>query len=241
MNETTKYIVSLANFFKIKLGVTLVEVYKLGSLAHGGFSHIYSDLDVGLLLNCPNPPEGMAGLISEAKELDLTYGRKLSVFWGNPEHEWGRLPVLDRIDLLDHGVPLLNNHKPIFKRPDTNDIHQALLQSIEKSWKPRITELAQLTELEAKDRKPYVRCLLYPARMIYSWDCLKIDSNDKAVEYLHEVKPSGLDLHPIKLALECRYDRYTPEKIISERIDLNKQFETTISYISNSKYSGVYK
>ena len=45
---------------------SLVEAYKLGSLAHGGFSNIYSDIDVGLLLNCTRrPPDGE--LIAEAK------------------------------------------------------------------------------------------------------------------------------------------------------------------------------
>jgi predicted nucleotidyltransferase len=34
----------------------VVEVYTLGSLAHGGFSQIYSDIDVGVILSCPNPP-----------------------------------------------------------------------------------------------------------------------------------------------------------------------------------------
>ena len=94
-----------------KLGPSLVEVYKIGSLAHGGFSQIYSDIDVGLILSCPNPPSDMDRMIAEVKALDDKYGKKLSIFWGNPEYGWGRLPVLDRLDLLDHGVPLLNNHR----------------------------------------------------------------------------------------------------------------------------------
>jgi hypothetical protein len=41
-----------------------------------------------------------------------------------------------------------------------------------------------------------------------------------------------LDLHPVELALECRHDRVTPEEIFSEKVDLNNQFDKTISYIS---------
>ncbi|MBI3000828.1 MAG: hypothetical protein HYY46_20620 [Deltaproteobacteria bacterium] len=94
------------------------------------------------------------------------------------------------------------------------------------------TALSLLPELEPKDRKRYIRCLLYPARLVYTWDCLEINSNDRAVEYLREVKPSGLDLHPIELALECRHDRLTAEEIFAEKVDLNNQFDKTISYIS---------
>jgi predicted nucleotidyltransferase len=107
----------VADYYSSALGAVLVEVYKLGSLAHGGFSRIYSDIDVGLLLNSSEPPDRMTDLIAEAKLLDAEYGKKLSVFWGNPDFTWGRLPNLDRLDLLDHGVPLLTGYKPNFRRP----------------------------------------------------------------------------------------------------------------------------
>ena len=232
MNEITDYVGRVAKFFKLQLGASLTDVYKLGSLAHGGFSQIYSDIDIGLLLSSTNPPEDMERIISEAREMETQMGKRLSVFWANPVYHWGRLPVLDRIDLLDHGVPLLNNNKANFKRPDKADIHRSLLESVEKSWKPRAKELSRLAELEPKNYKPYVRSLLYPARLIYSWDRLQITSNDTAVEYLHEIKPPGLDLHPIELALECRYDRCTPEKIFSEEINLENQLQNAMSYIS---------
>lgn len=232
MNEITDYVASVAKFFKLQLGASLTDVYKLGSLAHGGFSQIYSDIDIGLLLSSTNPPEEMDRMISEAKQMEPQMGKRLSVFWANPVYDWGRLPVLDRIDLLDHGVLLLTNNKANFKRPDKADIHRALLKSVERSWKPRANELSRLAELEPKNYKPYVRSLLYPARLIYSWDCLQITSNDKAVEYLREIKPPGLDLHPIELALECRYDRCTPEKIFSEDVNLENQLQNAILYIS---------
>ncbi len=232
LNEITDYVASVAKFFKLQLGASLTDVYKLGSLAHGGFSQIYSDIDIGLLLSSTNPPEEMARIISEAKEMDPQLGKRLSVFWANPVYDWGRLPVLDRIDLLDHGVPLLTNNKANFKRPEKADIHRSLLESVERSWKPRAKELSRLAELESKNYKPYGRSLLYPARLIYSWDRLQITSNDTAVEYLRKIKPPGLDLHPIELALECRYDRCTPEKIFSEKVDLENHLQNAISYVS---------
>src|SRR5215510_1861810 len=177
-----RYVEQVAGHFKSELGPNLVEVYRLGSLAHGGFSNIYSDIDVGLLLNSVGPPDRMSDLIAEAKILDSDYGKKLSIFWGNPEFTWGRLPMIDRIDMLDHGMPLLHGIKPTFRRPSKDEIHNEQLQSIERSWKSRLPQLNSLTRLEPKDRKPYIRAILYAARLIYTWDNLVVGSNDRAVE-----------------------------------------------------------
>jgi hypothetical protein len=232
MNQIAEYVARVAEHFRSELGSSLVEVYKLGSLAHGGFSATYSDIDVGLLLNCAEPPSDIPALVIEAKSLHPELGKKLSVFWGNPEFKWGRLPVIDRLDLLDHGMPLLGNHKADFRRPTAVEVHKALRESIEKSWQPRIPELQALTRLETKDRKPYVRAILYAARLIFTWDKLAVDSNNRAVEYLHQVQPPGLDLKPIDMALACRQDQCTAEDVFAVCADLNGQFQSALRYIS---------
>jgi hypothetical protein len=236
ITEIESYVSRVAEHFKLPLGSSLVEAYKLGSLAHGGFSEIYSDIDVGLLLNCSEPPNQMSELITNAKSLDAKYGKKLSVFWGNLELSWGRLPVIDRLDLLDHGVPLLHGVKPNLRRPSKDEIHQEQRESIEKSWKSRLPELSRLTNLEPKDRKPYIRAILYPARLIYTWDNLAVDSNDRAVEYLHKVQPLGLDLEPIDMALACRQEKCTAGDVFSLRTDLNHQCKSAVNYISARPY-----
>jgi hypothetical protein len=232
MNEIENFVLRVAKHIQAKLGTSLVDAYKLGSLAHGGFSAVYSDIDVGLLLDCAAAPAQMAELIADAKILDSVYGKKLSIFWGNPEFTWGRLPNLDRLDLLDHGVSLLNGHKPQFRRPTKQEIRDELLRSIEKSWKPRLPELNSLKELAPENRKPYMRAILYAARLIYSWDILAMESNDRAVEYLHQVQPTGLDLQPIDMALACRQGKCTADDVFALRTDLNKQCESATSYIS---------
>jgi len=231
-NGITDYVARVAEDFHSRLSPSLVEVYKLGSLAHGGFSKIYSDIDVGLLLNCTEPPAAMPALIAEAKALDAEYSKKLSVFWGNPDCNWGRLPVIDRLDLLDHGVPLLHGVRPSFRRPTKDEIHQEQIQSIERSWKSRLPELSRLTTLEPKHRKPYIRAILYAARLIYTWDKLAVDSNDRAVEYLHQVQPPGLDLKLIDMALACRNEKCTAEDVFALQVDLNRQCESAVRYLS---------
>jgi hypothetical protein len=235
MDELLDYVARVAAYFKSALADSLIDAYQLGSLAHGGFSKIYSDIDVGLLLKCTEPPDQMSYLIAAAKSIHPEYGKKLSIFWGNPDFNWGRLPVIDRLDLLDHGVPLLHGVKPSFRRPTRDEIHREQLQSIERSWKSRLPELICLTTLEPKDRKPYIRAILYAARLIYTWDHLAVDSNDRAVEYLHQIQPRGLDLKPIDMALACRNEKCTAEDVFALHVDLNRQWESSISYISANR------
>jgi predicted nucleotidyltransferase len=232
VDDIANYVARVADYFTARPGVALVEIYKLGSLAHGGFSHEYSDIDVGIILNCPTPPVEMDELIAGAKTLDAKYGNKLSVFWGNPLFSWGRLPILDRLDLLDHGVPLVNDRKANFPRPSKGEIRFALRDSIEKSWRPRFPGLQKLPQLEAAYRKPYIRCLLYPARLIYTWDCLEVNSNDRAVEYLRRVQPPNLDLQPIEMALACRHGGCDAEEVFALGTDLDRQCGATLSYIA---------
>jgi len=234
MHDIDGYMLRVADFFNTNLGPSLIEVYKLGSLAHGGFSAIYSDIDVGLLLKCAEPPALMAEAAAAAQSLDSEYGNKLSVFWGNPDFTWGRLPVIDKLDLLDHGVPMLRDHKPVFPRPTKAQVHQALRESFERSYKPRLPELSSLVQLQANNRKPYIRTLLYPARLIYTWDNLAVDSNDRAVNYLHQVCPPGLDLKPIDMALACRQEKCAAEDVFALTPDLMRQFDATISYIAGN-------
>ncbi len=228
------YVADVARHFQSEIGPALLEAYKLGSLAHGGFSEVYSDIDVGLLLACREPPAPMTEWIAEAKARDPEYGKKLSIFWGNPEFSWGRLPMIDRLDLLDHGVPLLRGQRAEFRRPSAAEIHAEQLQSIERSWRGRLPELSRLARLEAKDRKPYIRALLYPARLIFTWDNLVVGSNDCAVEYLHQVRPEGLDLRVIDQALACRRGACRAEDVFALRPDLERLAASAMKYIGRA-------
>ena len=235
IKDIEQYVVDVAEHFRSKLGSALKEAYKLGSLAHGGFSEVYSDIDVGLLLDCPEPPNPMSDLIREVKVKHRDYGKKLSIFWGHPNCSWGRLPVLDGLDLLDHGVPLLYGHKAGFRRPTAEAIHQEQLQSIERSWRSRLPELSRLARLEIKDRKPYIRAILYPARLIYTWDNLAVASNDRAVEYLHGVGVPGMDLEAIDMALACRRGACAAEELFALAPDFNVLCDSALRYIGATR------
>jgi len=53
-----------------------------------------------------------------------------------------------------------------------------------------------------------------------------------AVEYIHQVRPRGLDLKPIDMALACRQGKCAVEKVFAFRTDLYGQGENAVSFIS---------
>jgi len=93
------------------LGPRLVAGYALGSLAHGGFSPLVSDVDLGLIL--ADPPRASDRLTIRRVAGGVKAGgpvlhERLSVFWGTPstlagQARGGRFPPLDRLDLLEYG------------------------------------------------------------------------------------------------------------------------------------------
>jgi hypothetical protein len=97
--------------YQAALGRRLLAGYALGSLAHGGFSPLVSDVDLGLILAGPLRAADRLTVGRVARRLRAggsELDRRLSVFWGTPATlrgaaRGGRFPPLDRLDLLEHG------------------------------------------------------------------------------------------------------------------------------------------
>jgi hypothetical protein len=97
--------------FQTAFGSRLVAAYALGSLAHGGFSPLVSDVDIGLVLADPLKLKARATLRSVGNAVQSggsELHQRLSVFWGTPgtlqgRSRGGRFPPLDRLDLVEHG------------------------------------------------------------------------------------------------------------------------------------------
>ena len=97
--------------YQAALGSRLVAAYALGSLAHGGFSPLVSDVDLGLILRDPLwlKPRLAIRTVARAVRADgSALHQRLSVFWGTPstlagQARGGRFPPLDRLDMLDYG------------------------------------------------------------------------------------------------------------------------------------------
>lgn len=97
--------------YRAALGSRLVAGYALGSLAHGGFSPLVSDVDLGLILRDPvrlSDRRVIRAVAAEVADGGPALAGRLSVFWGTPatlvgRARGGRFPPLDRLDLLDSG------------------------------------------------------------------------------------------------------------------------------------------
>ena len=97
--------------YRAALGTRLAAAYALGSLAHGGFSPLVSDVDLGLIME--DPPRISDRLTVRMVARGVRAGgsalhERLSVFWATPsalrgQARGGRFPPLDRLDLLERG------------------------------------------------------------------------------------------------------------------------------------------
>ena len=97
--------------YQAALGSRLIAGYALGSLAHGGFSPLVSDVDLGLILRDPLRMKDRLTIRTVGEDVRAggsALHRRLSVFWGTPatlqgRAGGGRFPPLDRLDLLEYG------------------------------------------------------------------------------------------------------------------------------------------
>jgi len=97
--------------YREALGPRLIAAYALGSLAHGGFSPLVSDVDLGLVLDDPFRMKDrftIRSVSSAVRASGSPLHQRLSVFWGTPSTlrgtvSGGRFPPLDRLDLLEYG------------------------------------------------------------------------------------------------------------------------------------------
>ena len=117
--------------YRAALGSRLVAGYALGSLAHGGFSPLVSDVDLGLILHDPLRANDRLTIRKVARSVRAggsALDERLSVFWGTPATlqgpgRGGRFPPLDRLDLLEYGRLLTGpDVRSAVARPDRTEL-----------------------------------------------------------------------------------------------------------------------
>jgi predicted nucleotidyltransferase len=208
-----------------KAGAGLLGVYLLGSLAHGGFSRRYSDVDMAIVAESGIDQATLAAVKTEAAALSPELAAKLSIFWSDRAFTIGRFPPLDRVDYLDHAVAVIERERVNPIRPTLADIRDYLGGAPFAGWAASATHFAGLDSLGSDERKPYLRALLYPARFITSWMTGGMASNDDAVAFLSEQQVPGLDFDLVAAALQCRHDASDPDHLFPARAVLSRQVE----------------
>ena len=215
------------------LRTELLGVYLIGSLAHGGFSRRYSDVDLALVTTTGLSSQTLDNMRNEAITLSDDWGPKVSVFWADRHFSGGRFPPLDRIDYLDHAVALLEREQVRPARPTLTEIRDYLRGAPFAGWVEEARKFATAQSLEPLDRKAYLRCLLYPGRFCYSWITGLMGSNDIAVAFLSESHRAGLDLGLITRALQCRRVASDPDSLFPLRTVLPSQIDACAALVED--------
>jgi hypothetical protein len=214
------------------LGSELLGAYLIGSLAHDGFSRRYSDIDILLVTAAGLSAQALDRVRSEAVALSPDWGPKVSVFWTDRYFSLGRFPPLDCIDYLDHGVALTERESLRPARPTLQEIQHYLRGAPFADWADRARCFAAAETLKPKDRKAFLRTLLYPGRFCYSWMTGRMGSNDEAVAFLSERHPAGLDINSIARALQCRQTAADPDALFPARTTLLSQIDACAALVT---------
>jgi predicted nucleotidyltransferase len=205
------------------LGGGVLGIYCIGSLAHGGFSRRYSDIDMAVIVAEPLAPDVLEMLRADAVRVSAELAAKLSIFWTDRSFTVGRFPVLDRIDYLDHAVALMERERVMPQRPPLAEVRAYLAGPPFGNWSKDAARFAASDALDPKDRKSYLRALLYPARLVYSWTTGRMASNDDAVAFLAGRTLPDLDTNLIEQALACRRANDDPDRLFPARSALLRQ------------------
>jgi hypothetical protein len=209
----------VAQLWHHRLGDRLLGIYLIGSLAHGGFNASYSDIDLALIAERGLEPSEIDLVKHQATEYSAVHAARLSLFWANQDFSAGRFPPLDRVDYIDHAVPLLESRRMYPTRPTLAQIRFYLSGEPFQNWSEEVQFFNALSQLTVGDQKRYLRALLYPARFWYSWETGAIASNDQAVAYLQR-RAAGIDTDLISSALDCRNQGADPQPLFSQRSKL---------------------
>src|SRR5262245_13001982 len=80
-NAARDFAAMLAKRWQTHLGDGLLGVYLVGSLAHGGFSRRYSDIDVAVITKAGLTPTDLDAMRAATAARPSEFAAKLSIFW----------------------------------------------------------------------------------------------------------------------------------------------------------------
>jgi len=219
------------------LGTELLGAYLIGSLAHAGFSLRYSDIDIALVTEAGLSKQALDHVRAQAVLLSPDWSSKVSVFWSDRDFSRGRFPPLDRIDYLDHSIPLTERERVLPPRPTLEEVRRYLRGAPLADWATNARRFTSARTLAQEDHKAYLRTLLYPGRFCYSWLTGRIGSNDDAVAFLGERPVAGLDVSLIARALRYRQAASDPDALFPSRSLLPSQIAACVELVEGGSSS----
>lgn len=198
-------------------GRRLLAAYALGSLAHGGFSALVSDIDLGLVVDDPlrdGDGETIAAVAASAKTGSVEPADRLSVFWATPsilrgDRPGGRFPPLDRLDLLEHGRLLTGTDlRAGLPRPSGDE----LLVAGARFALDLLAGTPQATggELLALGVRDATKRVLFPVRFLFTAATGRVGTNHAAAAW-YLADPARPSAQLVAAALAWRADPPSPD------------------------------
>ena len=191
------------------LGSRMIAAYTLGSLAHGGFSQLVSDVDLGLVLQDPLRATDRLAIRKVARSLRAggpALDERLSVFWGTPSTlcghgGGGRFPPLDRLDLIDHGRLITGQDaRSSMASPDQTELLVAgaefalgylggarKLPDRLRDWRRHtdsaLDEIRTPARLVSRGPRRLTKVVLFPVRFLFTARTGQVGSNNGAAAH----------------------------------------------------------
>lgn len=186
-------------------GPRMIAAYALGSLAHGGFHPLVSDVDLGLIVADPVRVSDAETVLAAADEIrtgDSDLHTRLSVFWGTPStlagrRPGGRFPPLDRLDLLEHGRGLFGpDVRAGIPRPSRDDlvIAGAKFALGYLGGDATTEELRRPEVLVSRGVRRLTKLTLFPVRFLFTAATGEVGTNHAAVAHYLGGRQPGTDL-----------------------------------------------
>jgi len=195
--------------YQAAFGPRLIAAYALGSLAHGGFSPLVSDVDLGLILADPFRMKDRLTVRTVGNRVRASGSalhERLSVFWGTPStlqgrSGRGRFPPLDRLDLLEYGRLLAGTEaRQGVARPGRDELLVAGaefalghlgrptgLPGRLRSWPRRggdpIAEIRTPSLLASRGPRRMTKVVLFPVRFLFTAATGRVGTNALAAEH----------------------------------------------------------
>ncbi|WP_051898899.1 hypothetical protein [Sciscionella sediminilitoris] len=168
-------------------GPELEAAYALGSLAHGGFAPLVSDVDLALVLTEVNEhtPSGIAEIRARtpgalAERLSVFYADWSGVRAGRPEP--GRLPAIDRLDLLESGRLLYGTDRRTgAEPPGRHELVRCGAEFAADRFDPAyLREIRDPAALPGRGVRAVTKLVLFPVRFLYTLREGRIGHNQAA-------------------------------------------------------------
>jgi len=173
--------------------LAMEAVYALGSLAHGGFAPLVSDVDVAVVVSgIHGDSPGLIERVGQIarRQCPSPLAQRLSIFWS----DWdgvrqgrgrGRLPEVDRLDLIESGLLLAGTDLRAGATRPTGQmlVKESAALASSKFDDRYLADMRDTGALVAAGPRAVTKAVLLPVRFLFTLRTSGIGHNDVAAEW----------------------------------------------------------